>query len=246
MSYARNQYPRNQNFQTHQQSNDDELPDEPPFKAFLKNLPYTMVQGDIEALMESIGGKVRGIHMFRDKESHKFIGSAIVEFETRNDLINALKCDGALFDGNTLGVSVANQRGRGRGRGSSNRPSRMSGGQNYPRRAYNDSDFSQRGPNSNRYERNNMDRRQINSDRGQTRPNFTDASTFRENRRYEQTMEPPVSKQSSRDDPARPRIKLAPRTVKDPIGQLADTFEKSDIFGKGKPRESSTHEDTKS
>merc|ERR1712203_166159 len=106
----------------------------------------------------------------------------------------------------------------------------MSGGQNYPRRAYNDSDFSQRGPNSNRYERNNMDR-------GQTRPNFTDASTFRENRRYEQTREPPVSKQASRDDPARPRIKLAPRTIKDPIGQLADTFEKSDIFGKGKPRE---------
>merc|ERR1712136_390168 len=137
-------------------------------------------------------------------------------------------------------------KGGGRGRGSSNRPSRMSSGQNYSRRAYDDSDFGQNGPNSKHYERNNMDRRQMNGDRGKSRSNFNDTSTFGGNRRYTQTTEPPISTQSTRDDPARPRIKLAPRTVKDPIGQLADTFEKSDIFGKGKPRDSSTLEDTKS
>ncbi len=36
---------------------------------------------------------------------------------------------------------------------------------------------------------------------------------------------------------ARPRLKLLPRTVKDPVNSLADTMQKQSIFGGAKPRE---------
>ena len=36
---------------------------------------------------------------------------------------------------------------------------------------------------------------------------------------------------------ARPRLKLQPRTVKDPVNSLADTMQKQSIFGDAKPRE---------
>ena len=37
----------------------------------------------------------------------------------------------------------------------------------------------------------------------------------------------------------RPRLKLLPRTVKDPVNQLAETMQQSKIFGGGKPRDES-------
>jgi len=36
---------------------------------------------------------------------------------------------------------------------------------------------------------------------------------------------------------ARPKLKLAPRTVKDPVNSLAETMQHSSIFGGAKPRE---------
>ena len=36
---------------------------------------------------------------------------------------------------------------------------------------------------------------------------------------------------------ARPRLKLLPRTVSDPVNQLADTMQQQKIFGGAKPRD---------
>jgi len=36
---------------------------------------------------------------------------------------------------------------------------------------------------------------------------------------------------------ARPKLKLLPRTVKDPVNALADTLQQQTIFGGAKPRE---------
>ena len=45
------------------------------------------------------------------------------------------------------------------------------------------------------------------------------------------------SSQFPEEAAARPRLKLLPRTVKDPVNQLADTMQKQSVFGGAKPRE---------
>jgi hypothetical protein len=41
----------------------------------------------------------------------------------------------------------------------------------------------------------------------------------------------------SEEAAARPRLKLLPRSVKDPVNSLAETLQKQSVFGNAKPRE---------
>jgi hypothetical protein len=50
--------------------------------------------------------------------------------------------------------------------------------------------------------------------------------------KYEEFKEPDPEERSQR-----PRLNLKPRTVKDPVNQLADSAKRMAIFGEGKPRE---------
>lgn len=43
----------------------------------------------------------------------------------------------------------------------------------------------------------------------------------------------------------RPKLNLKPRSVKDPVNQLAETASKMSIFGEGKPRDEKKYEGTK-
>lgn len=88
------------------------VPEEGPYKAYVGNLPLDAVQGDIDAIFKDL--KILDTHMVRDRESDRFKGFAYVEFEKKNDLVEALKLDGADFDGRFLRIDVAEaQRGRG-------------------------------------------------------------------------------------------------------------------------------------
>lgn len=44
---------------------------------------------------------------------------------------------------------------------------------------------------------------------------------------------------------ARPRLKLLPRSVKDPVNAVADTSNRSSIFGEAKPRDEKEYPDKK-
>ncbi|VDM39525.1 unnamed protein product [Toxocara canis] len=92
------------------------IPEEGPYKAFVGNLPFDSVQGDIDAIFKDLS--IRETRMMRDHESDRFKGFAYVEFATKEDLERALELDGCMFDKRALRIDVADApRGRDGGRG---------------------------------------------------------------------------------------------------------------------------------
>ncbi|KRT81095.1 RNA binding protein, partial [Oryctes borbonicus] len=100
------------------------FPTEPPYTAFVGNLPNGTIQQDVCDIFA--GMKVRGVRLVYDKETDEFKGFCYVEFDTLKDLESAVALDNKVaVDTRLVKIDVAdgkrNERGggfdRGRGRG---------------------------------------------------------------------------------------------------------------------------------
>jgi len=240
------------------------LPEEPPYTAYVGNLPNGIVQGDVQYMFNNL--KVRSIRLVRDKETDKFKGFCYVEFEDQASLQQALQLDGALLEERNIRVDVAEGRkdrdGGGRGghrggRGGDRGGHRGGHGGGYDRgndRGHRGGYDDRRGGGGGGFEDRRggggyddggrrggggggrYDRR---DDRREDHPG-SHANFGRRDRRDSDRRPPPENdfrEPTAEEAAARPRLKLLPRTVKDPVNSLAETMQKQSIFGGAKPRE---------
>ncbi|KAL4711877.1 hypothetical protein ACJJTC_006046 [Scirpophaga incertulas] len=155
------------------------LPSEPPYKAYVGNLPSCAIQGDINRIFPDLA--IKNVRLVMDKETDKFKGFCYVEFEYLEDLIKAIERNGILVvDGHMIKIDVAEEKRSDRGGG---------------------------------------------FDRGRR-----DGGGGRDAR---DTVTVPFCA----DTTGRPKLKLEPRTVKEPVNSLASTSQASSIFGGARPRE---------
>lgn len=215
-----------------------ELPTEPPFTLYVGNLPNDTVPGDLDQIFKDL--KVKSVRLVRDRESDKFKGFCYVEFEDFQSMKEALEFNNAEYRDRNLRVNPAHP-GRGRGgRGGRGGGGRGRGGMgDRPSGGYHD-DRDDRPPfrgdgGGYRDYRGGRGGRRDDGDGDRGRGGGRDRGGFR--KPQEDFKEPDPN-----DLAQRPKLKLQPRSVKDPVNQLADTASKLSIFGEGKPRDEKKYE----
>ncbi|CAG9770687.1 unnamed protein product [Ceutorhynchus assimilis] len=243
------------------------LPTEPPYTAYVGNLPSGVVQGDVNRIFVDL--HVKNIRLVMDKETDRFKGFCYVEFDSLQDLEAAINMNGEVdVDGNLLKIDVAegkrNDRGGGfdrGGRGGGNRGrGSFRGGDRQQHGGFNDGDFDRRGGgpprggfqdgrggNRGNYGNFTGEEAGWGGQKGGSRGGYggppgggrrgsggppAGGGGGGQDRKF--TEELPTA---APDTSGRPRLKLLPRTVKDPVNSIAETSRNATIFGGAKPRE---------
>uniref|UniRef100_L7M856 Eukaryotic translation initiation factor 4H n=1 Tax=Rhipicephalus pulchellus TaxID=72859 RepID=L7M856_RHIPC len=233
------------------------MPTEPPFTAFVGNLPDGVVQSDIDEIFHGI--RIKSTRLVRDKETDKFKGYCYVEFFDLDSLKEALEFDSADLQGRSLRVDIAEGRRSDRGGGFGNRRGGPGGG-GFDRGGGRGGGPRDGGPRDGGPPRYGDRGGRPGGDRGGFRGGFSDRPSDRDfdrgppgggggfnrgpprggDRRpadSEEFREPTAEERSQR-----PRLKLLPRTVRAPVNDLADTSNRSAIFGGAKPRDEKVYE----
>eukprot|EP00039_Didymoeca_costata_P018467 m.333575 g.333575 ORF g.333575 m.333575 type:complete len:473 (+) comp17175_c0_seq1:33-1451(+) len=91
-----------------------QLPPEPPYTAFLGNLPYEVEESDVVAFFREKGVKCSAVRIPRDQESDKIKGFGYAEFNTIPDLKSALEASGENLLNRRVRVDLAGSANMGR------------------------------------------------------------------------------------------------------------------------------------
>ncbi|XP_060827954.1 eukaryotic translation initiation factor 4H-like isoform X3 [Bombus pascuorum] len=235
------------------------LPTEPPYTAFVGNLPNGIVQGDVDKIFKKLN--VKGIRLVKDKETDRFKGFCYVEFEELADLEAALEMDGAVeVDKSVIKIDVAEGKRNDRG-GGFDRRGRSGGGsgggfrgRDGGRGGYGD-DFGSKSMYSRGYVGQGQGQGHAGRQGGGSREWSRNASSKsygnRPPPRGTGSDRKPFHDESFHKDPppadtsGRKRLVLAPRTIQDPINAIAESSKSSSIYGGAKPREEKINTDDK-
>ncbi|OQR92070.1 hypothetical protein ACHHYP_04110 [Achlya hypogyna] len=88
------------------------VPDRPPFKSYVGNLPYQMNEDDLADFFKGLN--VIDVHIPQDYQTGRPKGFAYVEFGDRESLVQALTADGDLIDKRPIRIDVAGEKKGGR------------------------------------------------------------------------------------------------------------------------------------
>ncbi|KRX28136.1 Eukaryotic translation initiation factor 4H [Trichinella nelsoni] len=91
------------------------FPTEPPYTAFVGNLPDSTLQSDLEEIFRNL--QVTSSRLVYDRDTDQFKGFAYVEFGNAESLEMALKLDGGMFMQRRLRIDIAEDRKNSRGAG---------------------------------------------------------------------------------------------------------------------------------
>ncbi|KAK9871956.1 hypothetical protein WA026_015203 [Henosepilachna vigintioctopunctata] len=228
------------------------IPTEPPYTAYVGNLPAHFVQGDVDKIFPKLF--IKNIRLVKDKETDKFKGFCYVEFDTQEALVEAVSLNGVIdIEGTTIKIDVAegkrNDRGggfdRNRGRGGGGfrggRPGgdhRFGGNDEYDRGNRRGGHFNDRDRGGHRGNYGNFSSEDGGNwnHRGGSMGGPNRSSNYNNSRPRGGPFNDEMPNAAS-DTASRPRLKLQPRTVKDPVNSLAETSQSSTIFGGARPRE---------
>ncbi|XP_033192901.1 eukaryotic translation initiation factor 4H1 isoform X3 [Bombus vancouverensis nearcticus] len=235
------------------------LPTEPPYTAFVGNLPNGIVQGDVDKIFKKLN--VKGIRLVKDKETDRFKGFCYVEFEELADLEAALEMDGAVeVDKSVIKIDVAEGKRNDRG-GGFDRRGRSGGGsgggfrgRDGGRGGYGD-DFGSKSMYSRGYVGQGQGQGHAGRQGGGSRewPRNASSKSYgnRPPPRGTGPERKPFHDEPFHKDPppadtsGRKRLVLAPRTIQDPINAIAESSKSSSIYGGAKPREEKINTDDK-
>ncbi|KRY75165.1 Eukaryotic translation initiation factor 4H, partial [Trichinella pseudospiralis] len=189
------------------------FPTEPPYTAYVGNLPDSTLQSDLEGIFRNL--KVTSSRLVYDRDTDHFKGFAYVEFGNPESLEMALKLDGCIFMQRRLRVDIAEDRKNSRG-----------AGVRQPQRRYENSSRNE-GFGRNRY----------NDSNGFQNQRWNNGRSFGGDREFGGGNE---SRPSGTANPElRPRVRNEALTSLDAIlrSSVEDNPQRAKIFGEAKPRE---------
>ncbi|KRZ01897.1 Eukaryotic translation initiation factor 4H [Trichinella zimbabwensis] len=192
------------------------FPTEPPYTAYVGNLPDSTLQSDLEEIFRNL--KVTSSRLVYDRDTDHFKGFAYVEFGNAESLEMALKLDGYIFMQRRLRVDIAEDRKNSRGAGV-RQPQRNPG----------------RYENIGRNE--GFGRNRYNDSNGFQNQRWNNGRSFGGDREFGGGNE---SRPSGTVNPElRPRVRNEALTSLDAIlrSSVADNPQRAKIFGEAKPRE---------